>query len=161
MLSSQESFFLMKLRRTNAVNAQFLALVAQLDAELAIRDGDDHPFYDQFNKLDSIKHVIVAYDESDTPVGCGAIKAFGPKVMEIKRMYVPLSERRKGIAAKILTELETWAKELGKTHCILETGFKQPEAIALYKCSGYRVIENYGPYAGVETSVCFEKTLTN
>lgn len=149
----------MRLLRTDAKNHDFNTLVQQLDAELSIRDGDDHPFYDQFNKLDSIKHVVVAYGANNAPVGCGAIKAFGPKVMEIKRMYVALSERRKGIAAQILTELEAWATELGNNKCILETGFKQPEAIALYKRSGFRVIENFGPYAGVRTSVCFEKQL--
>ena len=135
-------------------------LVSQLDEDLTIRDGDDHPFYDQFNKLDSIKHTVVAYDEKNTAVGCGAIKQFEPKVMEVKRMFVPLEQRGKGIAGKILKELEIWAMELGNRKCILETGIKQPEAISLYKKSGYRFIDNYGQYKGVENSVCFEKILT-
>lgn len=149
----------MKLIRTDSNNPDFVELVKQLDADLAIRDGDDHAFYDQFNKLDAIKHTVVAYNEANRAVGCGAIKQFETGTMEVKRMFVPLEERGKGIAGEILKELEIWAKELGNDKCILETGIKQPEAISLYKKSGYRFIDNYGQYAGVENSVCFEKLL--
>ncbi|MBK5213328.1 MAG: GNAT family N-acetyltransferase [Flavobacteriaceae bacterium] len=147
------------IQRINSQSEDFKLLVKQLDEELTIRDGDDHPFYDQFNKLDSIKHTVVAYDDENTAVGCGAIKQFEAGVMEVKRMFVPLEQRGKGIAGKILKELEIWALELGNTKCILETGIKQPEAISLYKKSGYRFIDNYGQYAGVENSVCFKKLL--
>jgi putative acetyltransferase len=149
------------LLRTNSENEAFKKLVKQLDAELAIRDGEDHAFYDQFNKLDSIKYAVVAYNENNIPVGCGAIKQFEPQVMEVKRMYVPLKDRGKGIAVEILKELETWARKLDNTKCILETGIKQPEAIALYKKCDYQITENYGQYAGVENSICFEKLLKN
>jgi GNAT superfamily N-acetyltransferase len=149
----------MYLSRTNATNPDFIKLVKNLDTELAVRDGDDHPFYDQFNKLDSIKYAVVAYDENHAPVGCGAIKQFSPKVMEVKRMYVAKENRGQGIAAEILRMLEIWALELGNRKCILETGIHQPEAISLYKKSGYTFIDNYGQYAGVANSVCFEKLL--
>ncbi len=147
------------LRRTNSKNEDFIKLVKELDADLAIRDGDDHPFYDQFNQLDSIKYTVVAYNEINCAVGCGAIKQFEPSVMEVKRMFVPLELRGKGIAVEILKELEIWAMELGNRKCILETGIKQPEAISLYKKCGYKFVDNYGQYAGVENSVCFEKLL--
>jgi len=79
--------------------------------------------------------------------------------MEIKRMYVLPQSRRKGIASRIITELEHWAVELSCTTCILETGKKQPEAIELYKKNGYVVMPNYGQYAGVENSLCFRKQI--
>ena len=79
--------------------------------------------------------------------------------MEVKRMYVPLEKRGKGIASIVLQELEKWAKELGYQKCILETGIKQPEAISLYKKNNYAIIPNYGQYAGVKDSVCFEKKI--
>jgi len=41
----------------------------------------------------------------------------------------------------------------------LETGLRQPEAIALYNKSGYSVIPNYGQYAGKYNSLCFEKSV--
>ncbi|SRX54453.1 GNAT family N-acetyltransferase [Aequorivita sp. CIP111184] len=150
---------MIQLKRTDSTNKDFIELVKHLDADLAIRDGEDHPFYDQFNKLDSIKYTVVAYNESNCAVGCGAIKQFELNVMEVKRMFVPLDQRGKGIALKILQELETWAMELDNKKCILETGIKQPEAISLYKKSGYKFMDNYGQYAGVEKSVCFEKLL--
>ncbi len=149
----------MRIIRTDSTNKDFIELVKYLDADLAIRDGDDHPFYDQFNKIDSIKHVVVAYDENKLAVGCGAIKQFEPRLMEVKRMFVPMEQRGKGIAGKILKELENWAMDLGNTKCILETGIKQPEAISLYKKCSYQITENYGQYAGIEKSICFEKIL--
>ncbi len=145
--------------RTDSENTDFLALVKQLDAYLSEKDGDEHSFYAQFNKVDSIKHVIVAYD-GDLSVGCGAIKAFSQDVMEVKRMYVLPTQRGKGVASQILQHLEAWARELGYSKCILETGTRQEEAIILYQKNGYkRMILNYGQYEGVENSLCFEKDL--
>jgi putative acetyltransferase len=147
-----------QLIRTGSGNAAFRELVTDLDKDLAIRDGDDHAFYAQFNKIDHIKNVIVVMD-GPTPVGCGAFKAFAEDAAEIKRMYVPPSHRQKGIASLVLHELERWAHELGYTRCVLETGQMQPEAIALYTKRGYHSIPNYGQYIGVESSVCFAKRL--
>ena len=144
--------------RTNSQNADFIGLVKYLDAGLAVTDGEDHAFYNQFNKIDNIKYVTVAY-ENDLAVGCGAIKEFSEGTMEVKRMFVSESHRGKGIAGRILAELETWAEELGYSRCILETGIRQVEAVALYKKSGYSIIPNYGQYIGVENSLCFEKEL--
>jgi len=80
-------------------------------------------------------------------------------VAEIKRMFVRPERRGRGIARSILSELETWAGELGFLECILETGLKQPEAIELYRKSGYETIPNYGQYEGVENSVCMRKSI--
>lgn len=150
---------MIEIKRTDSDNADFQALVRELDKELAIRDGDEHSFYAQYNKIDAIKHVVLAYENGDA-VGCGAIKEYSAGVMEVKRMFVPLEQRGKGIAVLVLAELEAWAREIGAGNCILETGIKQPEAIRLYEKSGYRRIENYGQYAGVENSICFEKKLS-
>ncbi len=146
--------------RTYSDNADFQALVKALDVDLKIRDGADHAFYAQFNSVTKIKHVVVAY-ENGKPVGCGAIKPYNDQTMEVKRMYTEPEQRGKGIASIILKVLETWAVELGYTKCILETGIKQPEAIALYKKNQYKIIPNYGQYASVQNSICFEKQLTN
>lgn len=144
--------------RTDAENPQFRELVKLLDAGLAVTDGEDHAFYDQFNKLDGIKYVILA-KIGEEAVGCGAIKRFDDGSMEVKRMFVLTTHRGKGIAKGILRELENWALELGFKRCVLETGKRQTEAIALYFSSGYRVIPNYGQYIGMDNSVCFEKQL--
>ncbi len=149
---------MIKIKRTDSDHRDFIDLVKFLDADLKERDGTDHSFYNQFNKIDKIKNAVVAY-ENDQPVGCGAMKEFAPRSVEIKRMYTLPGSRGKGIATKILEELEIWANELSFDKCILETGKRQPEAIELYKKNGYNVIPNYGQYAGIENSVCFEKKI--
>ena len=145
--------------RTTSENPDFQQLVALLDQDLAERDGAEHAFYAQFNKVAAIKHVVVAYD-NDAPVGCGAFKEFDAGSVEIKRMFVQPAHRGQGIAQAVLAELERWAGELGYASCVLETGKKQPEAIALYERSGYAYIPNYGQYVGVENSVCLQKALS-
>ncbi len=146
------------LLRTDSDNADFRELVALLDADLARRDGAEHTFYAQFNKIDKIREVVVAY-ENETAIGGGAFKEFEKGAAEIKRMYVREEMRGRGIAGLILAELENWAKESNFTECVLETGKKQPEAIALYRKSGYEIIPNYGQYVGVENSVCMRKSI--
>lgn len=145
-------------KRTESADAHFRELVKALDLDLAVRDGCDHAFYAQFNKIDMLKHVVVAY-ENDLPVGCGAVKKFAPGTMEVKRMFVPSEYRNRGIASIILHELETWCREMDQHTCVLETGRKQPEAIRLYQKNGYTPIPNFGQYENVTNSVCFEKKL--
>jgi len=147
---------MISLTRTTSDNPDFKSLVLLLDKELAIRDGDDHAFYSQYNKIVNIKNVVIAYDNGK-PVGCGAFKPFETNAVEIKRMYVNEDSRGKRIARQILSELELWAVEIGYDSFVLETGLKQPEAISLYKNMGYEIIPNYGQYQGVENSVCFQK----
>ncbi|SDR79535.1 GNAT family N-acetyltransferase [Gramella sp. MAR_2010_147] len=149
---------MVKILKTNSSNSDFIELVNELDAYLAISDGDEHEFYDQFNKLDAIEHVIILY-ENNTPVACGAIKKYSESAVEIKRMYVIPISRNKGYASKILEFLEVWAKELGYRKCILETGHRQKEAIGLYHRNNYNLIPNYSPYEHRENSRCFEKIL--
>ena len=146
------------LQRTNADDKDFQELVKVLDLELKIRDGEDHLFYAQLNKTDTIKHVIVGYDQN-IPIACGAVRYYSEDSMEVKRMFVSLEHRGKGIASIVLNELETWCKELNYKKCILETGINQPEAIKLYEKNHYKRIPNYGKYENMATSVCFEKKL--
>jgi putative acetyltransferase len=133
-------------------------MVTLLDAYLRECDGEEHSFYAQYNKTDTIKHVIIAYAD-EKPIGCGAIKHYETGIMEVKRMFTAEDWRGKGVASAILKELEQWAIQIGYTKCILETGIKQTEAIALYKKNNYRLIPNYGQYEGIENSLCFEKKL--
>lgn len=144
--------------RTDSSNTDFIALVALLDADLALRDGEENAFYKQFNGIAVLNHCVVYY-ENDIALACGAIKPFNQDSMEIKRMYVSEASRGKGIASLLLTELENWTKELGYTSCVLETGLRQPEAVALYKKNNYQRIPNYPPYAEMANSVCFKKVI--
>jgi len=149
-----------KIIRTTAANEDFRKLVAQLDHYLAVIDGNEHSFYDQYNKIENLNHVIVIY-ENDSAVACGAIKEFESDSMEVKRMFTDPAYRGKGLARKVLTELEKWAAELGYRKCVLETGKRMKDAIELYSRSNYQVIPNYGQYIGIDNSVCFEKEISS
>lgn len=148
----------MKIERTDSSNADFQQLVKKLDQELADIDGEEHGFYAQYNKITHLNNCIVFYEDEE-PIACGAFKPISETSMEIKRMYVIPALRNQGIATKVLMALEDWIKEMGYPKAVLETGKRQPDAIKLYTKNGYRVIENYGQYIGIENSVCFEKYL--
>ena len=144
--------------RTSAKNKDFIALVKKLDTYLKVVDGNDHSFYNQYNGIENIKYTVVAY-ENGIPVGCGAIKQFDEQTMEVKRMFTSETSRGKGIASKILQELELWTAELNYKKCILETGLRQTDAVHFYKKNNYQQIDNYGQYIGIENSICFEKNI--
>lgn len=144
------------IKRTNSDNPDFQKLVLELDKDLAIKNGATNDFFAQYNKIDLPQHVVVAYEAGEA-LGCGAIKEYENDIMEVKRMFVLPDSRGKGIAGKILAELQVWAKELGYKKCILETGDKMIEAIGLYKKNNFNIIPNYGQYATIASSICFEK----
>ena len=150
---------MLQLIRTDSENSHFIEMVKELDAFLKITDQEDHDFYNQFNNIDVIKHVVVVYKDQK-PVGCGALKHFDTDCVEIKRMYVSANSRGLGIAPKILSELEAWARELNYKKCVLEAGERQVAAVKLYHKSNYKRMHiNYGQYEGVVNSLCFEKQL--
>lgn len=145
-------------KRTHVQDADFVALVSKLDAFLTIRNGESDEFFSQFNGLEELAYAIVLYDEK-TPIGCGALKQYDKTTVEIKRMYIAEDHQGKRLGKIILSVLETWARELGNTRCILETGTMLPEAIRFYEKNNYQRIPNYDQYIGVAESVCFEKKL--
>lgn len=148
----------MQIFRTDSSNIDFQNLVKLLDADLAIRNGENHAFFDQFNKIDMIKNCIVIYID-EIPAACGAFKKFDDTTVEIKRMYTNPEFRKRGLATAIVKELETWAKEMGYEKAVLESSLEQNEALSVYEKSGYQRIPNYGQYIGVDASVCYQKDI--
>jgi len=149
---------MVSLFRTNSSHPDFIKLVRLLDSELAVFDGEEYPFYHQFNQIDKIKHAVVAYDGNQA-LSIGAIRHYSDEEVEIKRMYTRGDSRGRGLATKVLEELENWAGELGYKACILETGKRQEAAVALYQIRGYTSMPNYGPFIGMDNSLCYTKTL--
>jgi len=147
-----------QIKRTNSDDADYKMLVMQLDQGLSGQYENHATVYAPHNLVGELDTVVVAY-ENEKPVGCGCFKGFDKEAVEIKRMFVHPGHRKKGIASDILAELEYWAKEKGYVSSVLETGTKQIEAIPLYVKKGYKRIENYGPYIGLTTSLCFGKPL--
>jgi putative acetyltransferase len=93
------------------------------------------------------------------PVACGAVRSTDAGTAEIKRMYVDPGIRRRGVARALLARLEDEARALGARRVVLETGVRQPEAIALYAAFGYATIAPFGEYANTPLSVCMGKEL--
>ena len=151
---------MIRLQRTTSDNEDFRLLIAELDKELLSRYEERQAIYDRYNIIENNRNVVIAYKD-EMPVGCGCFKKFDDHSVEIKRMFVKPEYRGQKIAASILQELENWAIELNISGTVLETGIKQPEAIHLYRKSGYIVVENYGPYKGLPESICMQKNLVN
>jgi ribosomal protein S18 acetylase RimI-like enzyme len=133
-------------------------LVKALCTEMAGRYGrEPSPF--SMAELAGARAIFLVARMDGQPVGCGAIRRFDEKTAEVKRMYVAQSARGRGIARRILAELEKFAREAGYELVKLETGTLQPEAQGLYKSLGYYPIPSFGKYLEDPTSVCFEKSL--
>ena len=144
--------------RTTSENTDFRNLIQALDEDLYLRNGEAQLQYRQYNQVDLIDHVVVVYFE-EKPVGCGCYKRFDEKTVEMKRMFVLAEMRGKQLAAQMLQELEKWAVEEGNIAAVLETGYRQVEAIRLYTVAGYSLIANYGQYIGMKESICYRKEL--
>lgn len=125
--------------RTNSENPDFKLLTNLLDDTLCDIYGTKKEDYEDYNRIVDLSTVVIAYIQ-DQPVGCGCFKATNEDMVEIKRMYVLAEYREKGIASKILYELENWATELGYSYLSLETGNKQEDAISLYQNCGYTML---------------------
>ncbi|MEU5955113.1 GNAT family N-acetyltransferase [Streptomyces sp. NPDC047525] len=110
---------------------------------------------------------LIAYDENGTPLATGGWRGheendegYAHGDAEIKRMYVTPEARGLGLARRILAALEDDARTAGRTRMVLETGTKQPEAIALYTSTGYTPAPNkFGLYRFEDLSRCFAKQL--
>jgi GNAT superfamily N-acetyltransferase len=142
-----------------------LRLVEQVQAEYVVRYGspDSTPLDPSMFEPPAGAFFVGYLD--DEPVATGAwrrsdVEAFGATVTaEVKRMYVVAPARGKGLARAVLSHLEQTAAEAGFEALLLETGLKQPEAIALYESSGYVPVPGFGYYKDAELSRCFGKDL--
>ena len=96
---------------------------------------------------------------AEEPIACGAIRRIDPATAEIKRMYVAPAHRNRGVAGAMLAALEWEARALKLTRVVLETGPRQPAAVALYTRAGYTVIAPFADYMHSPLSICMGKDL--
>ena len=143
---------------TTSENPDFVNLIAALDESLWERYPELKSDYWGNNIIELNPNVIVLYSENK-PVACGCFKKYDKDTIEIKRMFVSPEARGMGLAQTILRELELWAQDLGYSFSVLETLYKQKEAIALYQKTGYSIVDNYEPYVGLENSICMRKSI--
>ena len=156
---------MLDVRRLGYDHPDAQALTARLQAFYAERygDGDDDPT-DPAQFVEPSGIFLVGYD-GDVPVATGAWRRIdldrlgSTKVAELKRMHVVAEAQRRGFAGEILGVLEDSARSAGVDVLVLSTGLGQPEAIAFYEASGYRRIESFGFYAGMDLNRCYGKRL--
>jgi GNAT superfamily N-acetyltransferase len=149
---------ILKVVKTTSENPDFLSLIKTFDAYLWERYPELKTNYWGNNIIELNRNVVVIYLDGN-PVACGCFKKYDKNTMEIKRMFVAPEARGLGLAQRVLKELELWAKELDYSVSVLETLYKQQEAISLYQKVGYTIVENYGPYVGLENSICLRKQI--
>jgi putative acetyltransferase len=134
-------------------------MVAELDARYPDRDDDEASSFSPADVTGPRGAFIVATLDGE-PVGCGALRPMTPEAAEMKRMYVREQARCLGVGGAMVNELERLARQFGYTTLRLETGVRQPEAMALYRRLGFTPIAPYAEYAGNPLSVCFGKDLS-
>jgi len=135
-----------------------MALIAQVQQEYVVRYGSpDGTPVDPADFAPPRGLFLVAYVDG-TPAACGGWRAHEADV-ELKRMYVTPAFRGRGLARAVLAELERRAVAAGYRRVILETGSKQPEAIALYESSGYVPVPRFGFYADAPGAVHLGKVV--
>jgi GNAT superfamily N-acetyltransferase len=147
-----------KVVKTTSENSDFLSLIKTFDIYLWERYPELKTNYWGNNIIELNRNVVVIYLDGK-PVACGCFKKYDKNTIEIKRMFVSPEARGLGLAQRVLQELELWAKELDFTVSVLETLYKQQEAISLYQKVGYVIVDNYGPYEGLDKSVCMQKII--
>ncbi|PSM44044.1 GNAT family N-acetyltransferase [Streptomyces dioscori] len=158
----------MDIRRVAFDHPDAVELNDEVQAEYAVRYGDDGDVtpLDPSMFEPPLGLYLIAYDAEDRPVATGGWRTqdendegYSDGDAELKRMFVIGQARGNGLARRILGALEADARAAGRTRMVLETGNKQPEAIALYASSGYEPCVKFGHYRFHEDSRCFAKPL--
>lgn len=144
--------------KTTSKNPDFVSLIKTFDNYLWERYPELKNNYWGNNVIEFNPNVVVIYLEGKA-VACGCFKKYDKQTIEIKRMFVSPEARGLGLAQRVLQELELWALESGYSVSVLETLYKQEEAISLYQKVGYSIVDNYGPYVGLDKSVCMKKEI--
>ena len=147
---------------TDGKDRVFVKLCLMLDDYLNQAAGgeEERSEYVQYNQLDDIYDVIVAY-EGEKAIGAVSFKKYDETTAELKRFFVREEYRGQGIAKELLRLIEKKARQVGYTDMLLETGKILVSATELYRKTGYEVIANYGQYENMENSVCMKKCLRN
>jgi GNAT superfamily N-acetyltransferase len=158
----------MDIRRVPFDHPDAVKLNDEVQAEYHERygDGGDATFLAPTDFEPPRGVYLIAYDDTDRPVATGGWRSRDKNGegnedgdAELKRMYVVPDMRGRGLARRILTALEDDARAAGRVRMVLETGDKQPEAIALYTATGYAPCVKFGYYRFHQGSRCFAKTL--
>ena len=150
----------MELVFTDGQDKRFKALSQKLDDDLnhVVGSEKQRSQYQPYNTLEKI-HDVALILENGEAVACGSYKTVSPGVAEIKRVFTKADYRGLGYARVIMEALESRAIRQGYHTLVLETNRLLHSARALYQSLGFYEIANFGPYADMAESVCFQKGL--
>ncbi|HWM04852.1 MAG TPA: GNAT family N-acetyltransferase [Actinophytocola sp.] len=136
-----------------------VALIAEVQQEYVVRYGSpDATPVDPGEFAPPNGLFLIGYLDGG-PVASGGWRVHRAGEVELKRMYVSPSVRGRGLARELLAELERTALVAGHARMVLETGFRQPEAIALYRSCGYVEVPRFGYYAEAPGAVHLGKLI--
>jgi len=138
-----------EIRRESVLSATAARLIGALNAELLERypeDGTPDHFRLDPHEVAEGRGAFLIATMRGAPVGCGAIRRLDADTAEIKRMYVESGSRGRNLGQSLLAALEAEARRLGIARLVLETGSRQPEAVALYRHAGFVPAAAFGEY---------------
>ena len=141
---------------TNEKDERFIELTKELDNEYFQLYGDEVLKYQEYNDLKD-HHIVILALNWGKPIACASFKLFDKDTIEIKRVYVKRRYRRKGIAYKLIKQLEKLAMEENFKYSVIETGSENFAAINLYKKLDYEVIDSFGQFEGDDMCICMKK----
>lgn len=147
-----------KVVKTTSENPDFIALIEVFDTYLWERYPELKREYWGNNIIEFNDNVILIYLD-EKPAASGCFKKYDESTVELKRMFVSPEARGLGLAQLVIKEFENEAKNQGFQIMILETLYKQIEAISLYQKAGFEIIENYEPYIGLSNSICMSRSI--
>lgn len=150
----------MRILRTDGRHPDFIELCRQLDQNLdeIVGGAINREKFVPFNQLDDIPDAVLIYTD-DMPVAGGGLRRINASTAEIKRIFVAPQFRGRGLSKILMRELEERALRLRYDRLILETGYLLEASVGLYTSVGFTQIENYGPYVGMDESLCMGKEI--
>jgi GNAT superfamily N-acetyltransferase len=147
------------LRPAGYDDPQVQELVEAVQQEYVVRYGGRDAMEVDPGEVLPPRGLLLVAEVDGVPVGCGAWRVHAPGTVEVKRMYVAPAARRRGVADRVLAALESSARVAGHRRVVLNTGDRQPEALALYARAGYTPVAGYGVYADAPGAVFLGKAL--
>ncbi|MBE7325375.1 GNAT family N-acetyltransferase [Nocardioides sp. Y6] len=153
-----------RIERRTLAHPDAAHLVERVQDEYAVLYGDPDSAPMEDDEFVGGRGAFLVGYLDETPVATAAwrwhavpegVRA-GPAV-ELKRMYVVPELRRRGLARAMLAAVEADARAAGAAASVLETGLRQPEAIALYLSEGYREVPGFGHYQWSPLARCYAK----
>ena len=141
---------------TSEKDERFIELTKELDNEYFQLHGDVVLKYQDYNDLND-PHIVMLALNWGKPIACASFRLFDKDTIEIRRVYVKKRYRKKGIAYKLVKQLEKLAMEENFKYSVIETGKENIAAINLYKKLDYEIVDNFGMFEGDDLCICMKK----